>query len=766
MKSFKTLPVLLAVILFVSCIAPAAEAVDPPHLQSADGVLVVDLNTGTIMYELNKDTYHSIASLTKMMTCLLAVEAVEAGRVNLTDMVTAQDDCLQGLDVSSSNAGITPGEVMSYQDLLYCALVHSANDACNVLGTYIAGSIGAFVNQMNDRAEQLGCTNTHFVDTCGMLNRTEGHYSCPYDLYLIASEALTHPLFAKVCSTASYNVSATNYRPAFDIFNSNALLTGDGLYGSGYLYDGVFGIKTGFTKPAGYCLVSACSRVGARVMVIVLGCNGPLTYTTAGEYQNFVDSATLYDWAFKNFSNKTMFLAGEPMKRFPVENAKDKGTVALCATENLTLLLPNDIAESDIETEVIPDEGALVAPLEAGVELGTVNVYVKGEQYASVRLVSDAPVELDKKAARSIRLKEFFSSTALKLVLIGLICVFVLLLALRVFLKLKRRQALERKMDDRERLKEQQHDAFLQQKNARQTPIMSAQRAGESFTAPQRRPAASPANAPVQRPASAAQQSVQRPNPQGSAAPAAPAKPHGPVIEKIQRNPAELAHIKDAARSAAAAQPQRHTQLHDLASQLPPVAPENMPVTPQRRRPVPPAVPAAPAAKAQPVVHSAPVQASPPQKTEPTRPAADWPEEFKTQPPVEKPVQSVQRKMLDASEFAEMIGQSAYDALLQKDASAASAASFAPAPALEPVGKHSKPQQTAPSPAPAAPQPAPAEERKAAAPTAPVKKQAPGAVPVISYARPVEEAPIQPEPLPDDLDLDALLKSLHDDLDF
>ena len=122
MKSFKTLPVLLAVILFVSCIAPAAEAVDPPHLQSADGVLVVDLNTGTIMYELNKDTYHSIASLTKMMTCLLAVEAVEAGRVNLTDMVTAQDDCLQGLDVSSSNAGITPGEVMSYQDLLYCAL--------------------------------------------------------------------------------------------------------------------------------------------------------------------------------------------------------------------------------------------------------------------------------------------------------------------------------------------------------------------------------------------------------------------------------------------------------------------------------------------------------------------------------------------------------------------------------------------------------------------------------------------------------------------
>ena len=149
----------------------------------------------------------------------------------------AQADCLQGLDISSSNAGITPGEVMSFQDLLYCALVHSANDACNVLGTYIAGSIGAFVNMMNNRADQLGCTTTHFVDTNGMLNRTEGHYSCPYDLYLITREAMTHPLFAQVCGTADYTVSATNYRPSFDIHNSNALMSSNGLYGDGYLYD-------------------------------------------------------------------------------------------------------------------------------------------------------------------------------------------------------------------------------------------------------------------------------------------------------------------------------------------------------------------------------------------------------------------------------------------------------------------------------------------------------------------------------------------------
>ena len=109
---------LLLICMIMTCLPNSASAVNPPHLQSADAVLVVDMNTDTVMYELNKDTYHSIASLTKIMTCLLAVEAVEKGRAHLDDMVTAQADCLQGLDVSSSNAGIQPGEIMSYEDLI------------------------------------------------------------------------------------------------------------------------------------------------------------------------------------------------------------------------------------------------------------------------------------------------------------------------------------------------------------------------------------------------------------------------------------------------------------------------------------------------------------------------------------------------------------------------------------------------------------------------------------------------------------------------
>ncbi len=476
---------LLLICIIMTCLPNSASAVNPPHLQSADAVLVVDMNTDTVMYELNKDTYHSIASLTKIMTCLLAVEAVEKGRAHLDDMVTAQADCLQGLDVSSSNAGIQPGEIMSYEDLIYCALVHSANDACNVLATYIDGSIGAFVNHMNQRADELGCRNTSFVDTNGMLNRSEGHYSCPADLYLIAKEAMSHPLFANVCSTADYTVHATNYRPSFEIHNSNALMSKNGLYGEGYLYDGVIGVKTGFTKPAGYCLVSVCQRREGKIMAIVLGCNGPLTYTFAGEYQNFQDSITLYDWAFSNFVNKTMFLAGEPMQRVPVENAKNNATVALCSTKNLVLLLPNDVTDREITTEIIPDEGALVAPITQGQELGTIDVYVRGERYSSVRLVADADVELDAKVVRNQKIHDFFTSAGLKIVLILLVLLLIALIALRFYSRIKRRHHVQRRIAQRNRERATQQSAVPPSPRQRTVPIDRAERPDTIHFTPQ-----------------------------------------------------------------------------------------------------------------------------------------------------------------------------------------------------------------------------------------------------------------------------------------
>lgn len=463
MRKLRFIPLILIIAVLFCFAAPAASAVEPPHLKSADAVLLIDMYSGTPLYELNADQPHSIASLTKIMTCLLAVEAVENGKVALTDMVEAQSDCLQGLDVSSSNAGIQPGEVMSFKDLIYCALVHSANDACNVIATHVGGSIASFVQMMNARAKEIGCANTQFIDTDGMLNRSEGHYSTPYDLYLITKEAFKHPLFAQVCSTADYTVAATNLRESFDIHNSNALLSENGLYGDGYLYNGVVGVKTGFTKPAGYCLVSACSRGESFLMCIVMGCNGPLTYTFAGEYQNFQDSATLYDWAFGYFASRTIFLAGEPMKRMSVENAKDEGTVALCPTKPLTLFLPNDVTDDDIVIDIQPYTDKLVAPITKGDIIGKADVYISGEYRTTVEMAADESVELSKSLQRKQNMHEFFTSKGFRTVIITVISLVVLLIAFRLFLRYRRRQQLRAKIEARNRrMYEQQRTSGAQ----------------------------------------------------------------------------------------------------------------------------------------------------------------------------------------------------------------------------------------------------------------------------------------------------------------
>lgn len=524
-RSKSVLAVLLLCILFSLASPFASAGLEAPHLKSSDAYLVVDMKTGTELLSLNPDMHHSIASLTKIMTCLLGVEAVENGKVSLEDMVTAPEDCLQGLDVSSSNAGITPGEIMSYQDLLYCALVHSANDACNVIAAHVAGSIGAFVQQMNARAAELGCMDTQFIDTDGMLNRSDGHYSSPRDLYRIACEAMKHPLFAKICGTADYTVSETNKREAFEVHNSNALMSDKGIYGEKYMYSGVVGIKTGFTKPAGYCLVSVCERNGDSIMCIVLGCNGPLTYTSvAGEYQNFMDSATLYDWVFRNFSSRTVFLAGEPLKRLSVKYAKDNGTVALCPDQSLNMFLANEIEDKEINVEIHPDEEKLVAPITEGQELGYADVYIRGELKTTVKMLADASVEMARSEMIKAKIKAFFGSVGFKIAVIVLVLAVVLFFALKSYRKAVRRRILRAKLQERDRAKwTEEKTAYTAKEEAR------------------RRAAASRGNVPQQgqpRPQNAAVQTERRaagPEPRTAAQPDRPRIP----IQRIEMQRAE-----------------------------------------------------------------------------------------------------------------------------------------------------------------------------------------------------------------------------------
>ena len=240
MKKFRIFPCLLLTSLLMGLMAPCALALETPSLNGEAAVLV-DLDAGRVLYGYNMDQERPPASLTKVMTVLLALEAIDSGRVSLDEMVVAQDDCLEGLEEDSSTSGIGPGVHISMKDLLYCALLQSANEACNIIGRYIAGSISGFVDQMNKKAEQLGCKHTHFSNTNGL--PADDHYSSAYDQYLIFAEAMKHPLFMEISNAASYQAACTAVNNGEPIGNSNALINITSIYSNGgrYLYEGASG---------------------------------------------------------------------------------------------------------------------------------------------------------------------------------------------------------------------------------------------------------------------------------------------------------------------------------------------------------------------------------------------------------------------------------------------------------------------------------------------------------------------------------------------
>lgn len=445
MKKTAWLPVFLILCLLFGVFAPAACALDAPSLRSAKAVVLADMDSGRLLFAMNENEQRAPASLTKIMTVLLAVEALEDGSVTLDEPVTAQADCLAGLDTDSSTSGIQPGEILTYRDLLYCALVHSANEACNVLAHRISGSIAEFVALMNRRAAELGCTHTHFADPNGLSN--ENHYTTAYEMYLITREALKHSLFEEICNTKSYVVGATNLSESRSFANSNALISADSDYGSTYLYPFAAGVKTGFTQKAGYCLVSTAEKDGVRLLAVVMGCDGYLN-TGIDEYENFSDSITLYDWAFSHFSYRTAVSSITTVTRVEVELAAESDSyVNLRPQNDVSLLLPDDLDLNSVKLVPTLYEDKLVAPINAGTVLGRAEIMIDGISYGRVNLVNTAEVALARQEFIRQRVDQTLGNPWIIVLFVVLGILFVGYTVLVIRYRAQRRRYLRRKRE-------------------------------------------------------------------------------------------------------------------------------------------------------------------------------------------------------------------------------------------------------------------------------------------------------------------------------
>jgi len=395
MKKYKYLSFILIIsILCSGLITPPALAVTDPAPSSKEMILI-DATTGSTVYAKNENDKAYPASLTKVMTVLLAVEAIENGKVALTDNVTAGKDIKADLSDDGSTSGIVPGETMTLENLLYCAMLSSANEACNIIAEYVGGDIKTFVGMMNSRAQELGCTGTHFTNAHGLPDKD--HYTTASDFAKISMAAISHPLFAKICNTVTKTVPATNVSKERTLQNTNGLINVNSELYSGYLYQYAAGVKTGHTSDAGYCLVSTASKDGVKLLCVVLGgkevVNGEKT-----QFSNFLDSILLYNWAFDNFSYRNILETTDLVKDIPVKMGKNADFVTVHPETAVRALLPKDEDDSSFEPKVTIyniDKGTdLVAPVQAGTTLGEISIERNGVVYGTSKLVACTSVDL------------------------------------------------------------------------------------------------------------------------------------------------------------------------------------------------------------------------------------------------------------------------------------------------------------------------------------------------------------------------------------
>ncbi|TEB17489.1 D-alanyl-D-alanine carboxypeptidase DacF precursor [Pelotomaculum sp. FP] len=345
---------------------------------TAEAAVLLEPYSNKIIYEKEPDKRLPMASVTKLMTLLLATEAVEAGEFKLTDQVVASENAWE---MGGSQIYLEPGEEMSLWDLLTAVGLQSANDASVAVAEHIAGSEEAFVEAMNDKAKSLGLENTHFVNCHGLT--ADDHYTSAHDLAVILKAGLENPLFKKITAMKEHELRGG----AFKLWNTNKML---------WWYDGADAGKTGWTEAAKYCLASSAERDGLRLICVVLG--------TAEPKSHFNESTKILDYGFARYKAVNMAEKGTSVGTVKVSKGQS-ASVDVLTSERAGVVVPKG-EEKGFESKVeLP--GYISAPVLKGQEVGSYVVTKKGQEVLRVKLIAKDDVP---KASIFLQMKRVIDS--------------------------------------------------------------------------------------------------------------------------------------------------------------------------------------------------------------------------------------------------------------------------------------------------------------------------------------------------------------------
>lgn len=424
MKKRRFFALFLVLGLLVSLLSVPASAFEEIDVD-ARAALLVEKETGEILYEKNAHEKNYPASITKLTVALLVFEAIDAGQLSLDQPITAHESAFEGLSIYGSTAGIKVGEVLTVEQLLQCMLIVSANEACNILAEWDVGSIAAFVDAMNAKAKALGCENTHFVNPSGL--HDPDHYTSAWDLYLITKAAMQYPEFMEICDSAKAVIPATNLSKERTLYTTNHLLSTWRVIG--YRDKRAHGIKTGSTSDAGHCLISSAQEGELHFVSVVMGAER-IEENGVGNLLNFSETSHLFDYGFKNFAYRTILEDKEIIQEVPVSLSKTD-YVTVHPANNVESLFPRDLDPAELD-RVISLPEAVEAPITAGDKLGTMELRDGDTVYASVDLLASSDVTADKFMVFRHNVTLFFKKPAVKTVAIVLAVLLVLLVIFRL----------------------------------------------------------------------------------------------------------------------------------------------------------------------------------------------------------------------------------------------------------------------------------------------------------------------------------------------
>jgi D-alanyl-D-alanine carboxypeptidase (penicillin-binding protein 5/6) len=402
--------ILFYTLIFSCFFANIDKAYASPAILCESAVLI-DGGTGTILAQKNADKKMYPASLTKIMTAILAIEMGE-----LSDVITVDEDT--PYEIEGSHIALEPGEILTLKDLLYALMLPSANDAASVIAKHYGGSLENFVKLMNAKARELGALNTNFANPHGL--HDENHYTTAADLALITKHAMENDTFRKIVSTTKYEIQTTNKKDEPRYFTSlNKLIYNtshnqiyvDGMYISPY-YEYATGAKTGYTPQAGNCLAATAKKDGTELIAVIL----------KGVYlEMYQDAHNLFNYGFEEYVSATLVSKNTFIKNIKIDNGDSKEISAITERDLTALVAKNSIG--DIKSNVYIDDISL--PLEKNHVVGRIEYTLKGEVIGTVNLISPISVKsiaVDKQNNILLSIFKFI----VYLILIALISIFLL----------------------------------------------------------------------------------------------------------------------------------------------------------------------------------------------------------------------------------------------------------------------------------------------------------------------------------------------------